>query len=253
MWARDEQRVAVSLPDQTAHHLERGRGESHFGLDTRRAQHTREELPARRHVEENERLVAQGLELDRLRARQAVPLRQQHVGLHLGEDGEVEIRREVLVVEQRQVEAPRRETAHEILLVTLAQPDLDARVPRGEVADQLGHVARRERDETADLEPAHHLAARGSRLVLEGLEVAQQRARLGQQAPPRCGERHAARVVPDEQPHPELLLELPERVRDRGLGDVEPARGLHDAAALGHGDEVLELADAVAGHTELHD
>lgn len=43
--------------------------------------------------------------------------------------------------------------------------------------------------------PPHPLAAGDPRFVLELLEVAKQRARLGQQTPAGCGERPAPRVI----------------------------------------------------------
>ena len=57
----------------------------------------------------------------------------------------------------------------------------------------------------------------------------------------RCSERGGASRAVDEL-GPELPLELTHLRADAGLADVHPLRGPGEVGLLGHGDEVLELA-----------
>ncbi len=58
-------------------------------------------------------------------------------------------------------------------------------------------------------------------------------------------------MVADEQLHTEAFFQMFDRGGDRWLRDVELARGFGDAAAIGGGDEVFELAQVVGGHGNL--
>ena len=57
----------------------------------------------------------------------------------------------------------------------------------------------------------------------------------------RFGEGHSLRAAAQEAA-PQLLLQELDLAADRGLRDVEAARGLGEGALLGHGTEHLELA-----------
>ena len=81
---------------------------------------------------------------------------------------------------------------------------------------------------------AQELAALGERLE-RALRVRPERAALG-------GQPHPSRRAHEEL-DAELALELLDPGREGGLRDVEDGRGSADGAALGNGDEGLELGE----------
>ncbi|MCY1453958.1 hypothetical protein D9M71_709850 [compost metagenome] len=66
-------------------------------------------------------------------------------------------------------------------------------------------------------------------------------------------QRNALGVMADEQLHAKTLFQVLDRRRHRWLRDVELARSLGHAAAVGRGDEIPELAQVVGGHGNLRE
>ncbi len=52
---------------------------------------------------------------------------------------------------------------------------------------------------------------------------------------------------PVDQPHPEVLLELPQRARQGGLPDVQAGRGARDVGFLGDREEAAQVTQ-LDGH-----
>ena len=69
-----------------------------------------------------------------------------------------------------------------------------------------------------------------------------QRRGLGQQRQPRRRQRHLARRA-GQQRDAQLLLEFPDAVAERGLGDAQMRRRAMEAAALGDGQKGLEAEE----------
>ncbi|MCY1181000.1 hypothetical protein D9M73_214810 [compost metagenome] len=57
-------------------------------------------------------------------------------------------------------------------------------------------------------------------------------------------------MVTNQQLHAETVFQPFDGRGDRGLGDVQLARGLGHAAALDGGDEVFQLTQIVGSHSE---
>ncbi len=119
-------------------------------------------------------------------------------------------------------------------------PHAHVRVQAAELGDEVGAqvVARgRERPDAhgpaAQLAHGEHRLARLLHLLEHRLGVrAQRAARLGQ---------HEPAADAGEQRHAELGLEPPHLFADGRLGEVQRVRGRAEGAAIGGGEEVLEL------------
>ena len=85
-------------------------------------------------------------------------------------------------------------------------------------------------------------AARAPRRADGELHVGQHPARLLGEDAPRLGELHDP-ARPLEQLHPQLRLELSNRLRERRLRDVEPLGRSPEVELVAHGQEVAEVPE----------
>ena len=113
-----------------------------------------------------------------------------------------------------------------------------------EVGDQVGRGG----SEHPEAERAAAEVAHLGDSVTGPLDVGEHALRLRAEAPARLGE-HEPAAGPGEEGDPELCLELPHLLRDRGLGEVERARGSAERAVLDGGQEVRELLNRHIGKT----
>ncbi|MDR8957552.1 hypothetical protein FEP76_06082 [Burkholderia multivorans] len=249
MRARDEQREPEALADHPAHHLDRRRREHDVRREPQFVKQADEVGAARLHVEQDHRLDAQVVQRHLRLAREAVVFRQQHVRLlrrhqRLGLDRRVEI----VIVEKREIEAAGRQPLHEFLLIAVAQPDVDARIALAKARDQLRQIQRRDRLEAADVDLAGHDVVVRERVLFEFARDAQQFLRLPVEARAARRQRHALRVMADEQHHAEAFLQTLDRAGNRRLRDEQLARRLGDAAGLDRRHEVFQLPQSVVSH-----
>ena len=103
----------------------------------------------------------------------------------------------------------------------------------GEVGDQVGRGGAEHPEAERAAAQVAHLGDR----VARAIEVGEHPLRLGPEAAARLGE-HEPAAGAGEEGDPELRLELPHLLRDRGLGQVEGARGGAEGAVFGRGEEV---------------
>jgi hypothetical protein len=123
----------------------------------------------------------------------------------------------------------------------LAEPHLHLWVRGAERADdvrdqRVGHGP----DEPQPDEPGP-AGAGATRRLDRPVEVPEEHPHVAQERLPRGGQTDAA-VRPDEQDRPDAILELGDRLAQRRLRDVQPARGSAEAPVLGDSDEVAEVA-----------
>ena len=84
--------------------------------------------------------------------------------------------------------------------------------------------------------------------VARPIDVGEHALGLGTEAAAGLGEDEPAAGAGEER-DAELALELAHLLRDRGLGEVERARGAAERAVLDGGEEVRELLDRHIGKT----
>jgi hypothetical protein len=86
-------------------------------------------------------------------------------------------------------------------------------------------------------------AARGrvEALALGALDVGDDAPRAGQERVAGVGQPHAA-AGPLEERHPEVALEAPHLLAERGLADAERGCRAAEVERLGHGEEGAELS-----------
>ena len=77
--------------------------------------------------------------------------------------------------------------------------------------------------------------------VRHGLGARQQVAAFVEEHPAGVGQAHLAPVA-EQQFHAQFLFQRLDVLRQRRLRHVQPLRGTHEAQFLGHGHEVLQLA-----------
>ena len=123
------------------------------------------------------------------------------------------------------------------------QADLCFRKLAGKSAQQAWNNPGREGDEAAKIELAGKSPAEIERRQAKLIGVGDQLARLAQQAPARGRQRQALGMMAQEQLKSETALQLRDRRRDRGLRDVQLARGPSDAGGIGRGDEVAKVLE----------
>ena len=144
-----------------------------------------------------------------------------------------------------------RRIAHLVGHLRRVEPDeaeADVRVLAPEVGREVGDQVRRRGSEHPEAERAAAEIAHLGDGVARPLDVGEHALRLGTEAPARLGE-HEPAAGPGEEGDPELGLELPHLLRDRGLGEVERARGGAERAVLDGGQEVRELLNCHIGKT----
>ena len=139
----------------------------------------------------------------------------------------------------------------QFLLLAVANADFHARPAFLETGDQTRQVQRRDGFEAADIDlPGDHVVVR-QRVLLEFVGDPQQFQRLAVEARAARRQRNALGVVADKQLHAEAFFQVFDGRRHRRLGDVELARSLRHAAALGGGDEIAQLSQVISGHADL--
>ena len=117
-----------------------------------------------------------------------------------------------------------------------------------EVRRKVGDQVRRCRTEHPEAERAAPEVAHLGDRVTGSLDVGEHALRLRAEAPAGLRE-HEPPARAGEECDPELGLELPHLLRDRGLGEVERARGSAERAVLDGGQEVRELLNRHIGET----
>jgi len=116
----------------------------------------------------------------------------------------------------------------------------------GERAEELRRIAHGRRPDEADRDRPRRRASKRLAAV-DGVGLrGQRRARLGEERLARVSQLDTARAT-FEQLYAELGLELSDRIGERGLREIEPARRARDLTLLGDRDEALEL-NASRGH-----
>ena len=118
--------------------------------------------------------------------------------------------------------------------------DLDARIPGGERLAQLEPVLAMPGDRDANREPTGRLDRLADRERLLG--GVKRDLRLTQELTPGIGELHPTRHA-HQQRHTELLLQMLELARERGLSDEQPGRRTPDVALLSNHDEGPEMPE----------
>ena len=106
---------------------------------------------------------------------------------------------------------------------------------------QLGRDDGRDRSEAADIDRTENLLRQLAGEAVQFLGVAQQGLRLFHDLAARRGQAHALRMVANEQLHLEYVLEVRDRVGNRGLRNVDVLRGAQDAAGLAGRHEIGQL------------
>ena len=210
--------------------------------------------PARLYIQQNHRLQAQVAQRHLLQLGKAMIRRQQgiralrrHQGFGL--DGGVQ----VVLIENRQIEGARGQALHQLLLLTVADPDFYPRVQCRKPRNQLWQIQRCDGFEAADIDlPGHHVVV-GQSVLFELLGHAQQFLGLAVEARAAGRQGDALGVMADQQLHAEAVLQAFDRRGDRRLGDIQLARSLGDAAAIDGGNEVLQLTQVVGGHDKPRD
>ena len=88
MRPRDQDRIAEALADEAAHHFQRGRGKGELRRNAGLGEDAGEVGPAWGDVEQDERLIAQGIERHVLLPAEGMPGRQEDVGVEGRERGD---------------------------------------------------------------------------------------------------------------------------------------------------------------------
>ena len=99
----------------------------------------------------------------------------------------------------------------------------------------------RERDEARQPDRAAHLVVHPARGVDGLVKAEHERPYVAEELHARGRQDKALGPLPDEQLGADLLLELADGRRDRGLRDEQLAGGLGHGPALGRGREVAQL------------
>jgi hypothetical protein len=123
--------------------------------------------------------------------------------------------------------------------------------PRGERGDPGGEDAGGDALERADADPSAQRAARGAGGLAQALGAGEHGAGVDEDLVARGG-RDRAGAVAHEQRDPELALERGDRTAHARLGQRQPRGGRGERAALGDGDEGLELREGHGGMRDAH-
>ncbi|MNP01746.1 hypothetical protein D3C76_935730 [compost metagenome] len=148
---------------------------------------------------------------------------------------------DLVQVAQSQVQLVAREPVDDLLRTQRRQLEAQLRVTLGQGLEQVGGVEAGQRYH-AQAQTAHQLAPTTRRLGLQAIVSRQQGARPGEDALARLGETLEA-LAALHQHEVQLVLQIAQAHRQRGLGDVAERGGLAEVAGLVEGDEKLELLD----------
>ena len=170
---------------------------------------------------------------------------QQGIGREVSERLEIEIAREVVVVEQGDGEAAALQAAQEFVLMALVEADIDLGMGRREAPGDGREETRRDGHEAAHVEPPADALAQTPGMLGEFARMGEQAARLGEQGLAGGGQRHPMSMVAEQQAHAEVCLEFGDGGGDRRLGNIQRPRRPGDAAVIGGGDEIAQLPEAV--------
>jgi hypothetical protein len=110
-----------------------------------------------------------------------------------------------------------------------------------EGGEQDRQVERPERLHGADDQMARAHAGEVGKLGAGGVDLAQRALRMVDQEPPGVGERHAAGGPVDER-EADLVLQPPDLLRERRLGDVHAGGRPGEVALLRKSYEIAQLA-----------
>ncbi|MNR24973.1 hypothetical protein D3C85_1420900 [compost metagenome] len=156
-----------------------------------------------------------------------------------------------MFVDHGHVDAAGGQRLHQLLLLAIANAYFHPGPALLETGDQAWQVQRCHGFKTTDVDLSRYHVVVRQGVLLELMGDPQQL--LGLAVEPRTArrQRHPLGVMADEQLHAKTLFQVLDCRRHRGLRDVELARGLRHAAAVGRGDEIPELAQVVGGHGNL--
>ena len=124
----------------------------------------------------------------------------------------------------------------------LAEQEADVRVRGAVRADQLGDEPRAEGVQEPEADLARGGVRGAAHRRVAGVELLERPARVGgEHAAVLVGLQRPADAV--EQADADVVLEAPQRARQRGLRDVQRRGGAGDVRLVDHGDEPAELID----------
>ena len=150
------------------------------------------------------------------------------------------------IVDRQDDQAPPRAwrsrtwSAHPPRRVEPDESEAHVGVLAAEVGREVGDQVRRCRTEHPEAERAAPEVAHLGHRVTGSLDVGEHALRLRAEAPAGLRQ-HEPPARPGEECDPELGLELSYLLRDRGLGEVERARGSAERTVLDGGQKVREL------------
>ncbi|SFR18443.1 hypothetical protein SAMN04488564_104817 [Lentzea waywayandensis] len=194
-------------------------------------------------VEVDERLTCQLLQPYRLPGGERAFRRAREHERLTGQSGHSQVVGDLrLTRDEREVETAGANVLDQFGVTGLAHPDLHAGVQLVEPRQHRGQVHHVQALEAADGQRAAQQPLDGGDGVPGRLDTAQRPPGLGQQGASGLGQLDLAGGA-QEQRRAELHLQRPDRRRQRGLGDVHPARGPGEVAVLGDRDEVLKLSE----------
>jgi hypothetical protein len=236
-----EHRVAVPGRHHGAHRLVAPRAVAHLRVDPGGLEQRGEVRRRVRQVEQHQRVLGEVGQPHGLAAREPVARSHQHVRRRLRHRGRDEVVVEVVAVHQADLALPRVQRPLQGGVLALQHGDVHVRVPLAVRRDEGGQPEGGERLEAPQAQLAAQRLAGVDRGLGELLAVLEEPAQLGVELATGGREVQAARVVAQQQLHPELLLQLRDRRGDRGLRDHQLAGRRGHAAVLGGCGEVAQL------------
>ena len=149
--------------------------------------------------------------------------------------------------DQGQIQGAAREFPYEVVGAALLDEELDARVPVVERAQDLGQQTGADARGRAEPDPAAAQLRQLLHLDPRGVGVREDPAGQRKQRLARVGQRDVA-ARPAEQLRAQLLLQGPDLLGERGLGDVHLLGGPGEVPGLGDRHEVVRAAGIAYGN-----
>ena len=147
---------------------------------------------------------------------------------------------------QGNVQPPRPQSGKQLGLMALLLAKAGLRVSLGKPAPQLRQQDLREGQQATHRQRPRHPASDFRRPVGKTARNGQKFARRGGELPPTFGQRQALGMAENEQLQPETRLQMPDGGRNRRRGHIHLLRRKRHRPAIGHRDQVFQLAKGKA-------
>ena len=237
---RRQQAGAHAVGDHGPQHLDRACLGDDAGRRADDLEQRQEIAPAVGQVDQHHRIARQIAQRHGPRPRQRMVRPDQRMGRHRPQRAEVEIGRQIRVIDQRQVDPAAAQAADQFGQIAFGQGDARSRIAGGKAAHQPRGIAWAERRIDAE----DQLARRAGSGRQGGAGMGHQRCKGGQLLPAEGGRAHPLSGKAQEQGMAEMRLDLRNGLRHRGLRDMAGPRRGGGRAGLGHRHHIGDLAQA---------